>query len=86
MRYLKVSFKTEVGNVREESLMPYTESSSVEKQESNSVEVCCCYDVHHMPGTQSFRGAIFMKTLLLSFSMEALKPGLDYIEHNAPSP
>lgn len=33
---------------------------------------------YHMPGTQSFRGVIFMETLLPSFSMEALKPGLDY--------
>lgn len=45
MRYLKVSFKAEIGNVREESFMPYTESSSMEKQESNSVVVCCCYSV-----------------------------------------
>lgn len=45
MRYLKVSFKVEIGNVREESLMPYTESSSVQKQGSNSVVVCCCYSV-----------------------------------------
>lgn len=45
MRYLKVSFKAEFGNVREESLMPYTESSSVQKQGSNSVAVCCCYSV-----------------------------------------